>query len=228
MHTLRAWSATRSNRRPIVESVMSISGGIRDSRTASTSSVTSLPRSASTAGSLTAAVFASSASCLANACDRVVEHRDGDVGHLDEAPAERLGRLGQVAQAEDLPGDALGVVADPLQLEVDLDGAVGEAEVDADGLLPHEELEAEPVDLLLLLVDELVAQDDGVGPLAVAAASASTQSRSARSARPDISRSCWRIRSMSRSRESSRRVGILFLMAREEAASPLSPCSGGR
>jgi len=109
--------------------------------------------------------------------DRVVEHGYGEGGHLDDPVANRLRHRGQAAQAQDVPGDALGVVAHPLELEVDLDRAVGEAEVDAHGLLPHEELEAEPVDRLLLLVDVLVAQDDRVGLLAAAALEADTQSR---------------------------------------------------
>ena len=40
--------------------------------------------------------------------------------------------------------------------------------MEADRLLPHQELQAQPVDLFFLLVDVLVAQDDGVGLLAVA------------------------------------------------------------
>ncbi len=100
--------------------------------------------------------------------DRVVEHRDREVGHLHDPVTDGRGR-GKAAQPQELAGDALRVVAHALELEVDLDRAVGEAEGHPDGLLPDQELEAEPVDLLLLLVDVLVAQDDRVGLLAVAA-----------------------------------------------------------
>jgi hypothetical protein len=100
--------------------------------------------------------------------DRVVQHRDREVRHLDEPLAQRRGRALEARQAQDLARDALGVVADALELEVDLDRAVREPQVQAHRLLPHQELEAQPVDLLLFLVDVLVAQDDGVGLLPVA------------------------------------------------------------
>jgi hypothetical protein len=74
----------------------------------------------------------------------------------------------RVDQLQDLARDALGVVADALELQVELDGRVGEAQVAGHRLLAYEELEAQPVGLLLELVDALVAQDHRVGQLAVA------------------------------------------------------------
>ena len=94
-----------------------------------------------------------------------VEHRDGDAGDLAKA-LDRNGHVGR-AKHEDLARHALGVVADALELRVDLDGDVREAQRPRDRLLAHDELEAEPVDFLLELVDALVANDDRVRELAI-------------------------------------------------------------
>ena len=61
--------------------------------------------------------------------DGVVEHRDRQVGHLDDPLEEAVGWPRHAAQPQELAGDALGVVADALQLQVDLDRAVGEPQV---------------------------------------------------------------------------------------------------
>ena len=60
----------------------------------------------------------------------------------------------RAAQAEELAGDALRVVAHALELGVDLDDRVDEPQGSRDGLLPHDELEAEAIDLLLQLVEK--------------------------------------------------------------------------
>jgi len=67
-----------------------------------------------------------------------------------------------------LPRDALRAVAHGFQLGVDLDGGIGEPQQPGHRLLAHQELQTEPVNLLLQLVHVEVAQDDGVGDLAVA------------------------------------------------------------
>jgi len=97
--------------------------------------------------------------------DRVVQHRGRMSGELDELLARESG--GHLAQFQQPPRDALGVVPDALELEVDANRAVGEAQRARHGLLADEELEAEPVDLLFLVVDVLVAQDDRVSELPV-------------------------------------------------------------
>ncbi len=98
--------------------------------------------------------------------DGGMQHRDGPPGQL----AVAFGGQGELERAEDdhLAGDALGVVTDPLELGVDLDGGVGEAQRAGHRLLAHDELQAEPIDLLLQLVDTLVAHDHRIGGLAVA------------------------------------------------------------
>ena len=137
-------------------------------RSASTTSALSLPSRASTAGSDRITPRASVGSCRTKAS---IESCSMGIARL--AISTRRSRSGaggprEARQAQDLAGDALGVVAHALELEVDLDRAVGEPQGQAHRLLPHQELEAQPVDLLLLLVDVLVAQDDRVGLLAVA------------------------------------------------------------
>ena len=67
MHTLRAWSATRSSRRPMFTSGSTISATIFCSRSASMVSVLSFPRSASTAGSTRMTPLASVGSCRTKA-----------------------------------------------------------------------------------------------------------------------------------------------------------------
>ena len=167
MHTLRAWSATRSKRRPMLTSGSSISGWTSLLLERLEEVAVELAEERVHGGLHQDDALRQGGVLAHEGVDRVVEHRDREVGHLHDPLADGGGR-GKAAQAQELAGDALGVVAHALELEVDLDRAVREAEVQADGLLPHEELEAEPVDLLLLLVDVLVAQDDRVGPLAVA------------------------------------------------------------
>ena len=168
MHTLRAWSATRSKRRPIVTSGSAISGMIVCARSASTTSWFSLPRSASTAGSDRITPRASVGSCCTKASIESCSIGIARWAISTSRSRSVSGGLGMLAEAQDLARDALGVVAHALELEVDLDRAVGEAQVQAHRLLPHQELQAQPVDLFFLLVDVLVAQDDGVGLLAVA------------------------------------------------------------
>ena len=93
----------------------------------------------------------------------VVEHGDREFADLGE---ELVGDGGlRAAEEQDLACDALRVVPDALQLQVDLDRRVGEAEVAGHRLLAQQELDAEAVDLLLQLVDALVPQDDRVGQL---------------------------------------------------------------
>src|SRR4029450_8978223 len=100
MHTLRAWSATRSKRRPIVTIGSAISGRIDWPRSASTTSALSLASRASTAGSERITLRAGGVAGLLRlgppargrrvrapeALDRLVHHGDPRVRH----PAEPL------------------------------------------------------------------------------------------------------------------------------------------
>jgi hypothetical protein len=97
---------------------------------------------------------------------RVPEHGDGQTGDLP-VTVERK-RAVEIAYLEDLPRDALGVIAHALDFLVDLDRDVSKAEMLRHRLLAHDEFEAKPVDLLLQRVNALVAQDDRVGHLPVA------------------------------------------------------------
>ena len=63
----------------------------------------------------------------------------------------------QRQQTQTLSCHALGVVADALELRIDLDDRVDEAQRASYGLLPNDELETEPIDLLVELVDALIA-----------------------------------------------------------------------
>ena len=71
-------------------------------------------------------------------------------------------------------------------------------------LLPHEELEAEAVELLLQLVDPVVVQDDGVGEAPFWVTRALRLAASARSAIVPISATLVRMSSMPLRRFSSR------------------------
>ncbi len=97
---------------------------------------------------------------------RLLQHGNGKIGNGDELFVRRL-RF-QRADLQNLPRDALGIITDALQFEIDFDRRVGKAQMSAGWLLADEELEAKPIDLLLQLIDVLVAQDDGIGQLAVA------------------------------------------------------------
>jgi hypothetical protein len=72
--------------------------------------------------------------------DGAVKHRNREIGDL----AEALDGDGHVHRGEgqDLARDALGVVPDALELGVDLDRDVREAERAGDRLLPDDELQA--------------------------------------------------------------------------------------
>ena len=63
--------------------------------------------------------------------------------------------------------NAFRVVADPLDFEIELDRTVGETHRLGDRLLAHDKFETEPIDLLFLLIDILVAKDDRIGQLPV-------------------------------------------------------------
>ena len=95
--------------------------------------------------------------------DGVLQHRDRGLPHL----AERLGvdRGMHLVQLEHAAGHTLGVVADALQFDADLERGVGEAQVSGGRLLAHQELEREAIQLLLEIVDPLVSQDHQVGGL---------------------------------------------------------------
>ena len=97
--------------------------------------------------------------------DRGVQHRDGPAGDVRELLLGELVLDG--GQHQDLPGHALGVVPDPLQLGVDLHRRVGEPQRAGHRLLADDELQAQPVELLLQLVDALVAHDHRIGELPV-------------------------------------------------------------
>lgn len=96
---------------------------------------------------------------------RVVQHGDGKVGDLGVA-LDGDGHVGG-GEFQHLAGDALGVVADAFQFEIDADGGVGQAQRAGDRLLADDEFQAEPVHFLLQFVDALVAENDGIGEHAV-------------------------------------------------------------
>ena len=69
-------------------------------------------------------------------------------------------------------GDVHGLVADPLQVGVDLHGRRDQAQVRGHGLLQRQQLQAAVVDLDLQVVDLLVGRDDLLGLVHVVAPSA--------------------------------------------------------
>ncbi len=69
---------------------------------------------------------------------------------------------------QDLPGDAFRIIANALQFEVDFDGRIGKTQMHGHRLLAHQEFQTKPVELLLQLIDVLVAQNDRIGQLPVA------------------------------------------------------------
>jgi hypothetical protein len=101
-----------------------------------------------------------STSAVDERADGVAQHAQRGLAHLLEG---RVVEVGPAAiEGQRAAGDGLRVVADAFQLRADLHGRIGEAEVAGGGLLPDHELEAEPVQLLLQLVDVLVAEDDEI------------------------------------------------------------------
>ena len=98
---------------------------------------------------------------------RVAQHRYGKVGNFLEAIDGKL--HGQIQQLKRLPSDALSAITHALQFEIDLDGGIGEAQEAGHRLLADDELQAKAVHFPFQFVNILVAQDDRIGGLAIAA-----------------------------------------------------------
>jgi len=96
---------------------------------------------------------------------RIPQHVHGQVAQLQEVFAQgwRLGRAG----LQHLPGDAFGIVADPFQLPVDLNGRENESQIPCHRLMPRQEFQTQPVQLFLQFVNELVPKNDRIGRLAI-------------------------------------------------------------
>ena len=96
MHTLRAWSATRSKRRPIDTSGSIISGWIFCCRSSSMTSAISLLSRASTAGSIAITFFARLGSCRTNAwiASWIIGIARSDISTIrSRSPSFGVGRL---------------------------------------------------------------------------------------------------------------------------------------
>ena len=98
--------------------------------------------------------------------DGFPEHADGELAEFDKQGGGRLGL--QSTDRQHLAGDAFSVIADALQLLVDLDGREDEPQMAGHRLVADEELQAQPVKVGFQLVDILVPQDHAVGQLPVA------------------------------------------------------------
>src|SRR5687768_7785621 len=68
---------------------------------------------------------------------------------------------------QDLAGDAFGIIANSLELGIDLYGRVNEAQMTRYRLLTDDEFKAEAINLFFKFVDGTVAQNDGVSELTI-------------------------------------------------------------
>jgi hypothetical protein len=98
---------------------------------------------------------------------RVVHHGDRCVRHrLKWSVGDRRPIGFELQQAA---RDRLGVIADALELAAESDRRIPEPQMPGGGLLADQELQAEAIELLFRFVDLLIAQDDQVRGLSMAA-----------------------------------------------------------
>ena len=148
---LRAWSATRSNRRTTVIKGCKTSNGIFWSRNNRTNSAFAVGE---TRVQLHAGLH------------RIVQRLHGPIRQFRQ-PFDGDRNL-LAGQFDRLPRDALGVVPDPLQFEVDANGGINLPQRSAGRLLTAQKFQTEPVYFLFQLIDAFIPQNDRVGQLPVA------------------------------------------------------------
>ena len=106
---------------------------------------------ASTASSMVSTTRASSASASMKACRLLRTISDASAAILGISTGRST--YGHLVHVADALADALGGVADALEVGIDLDDAEDEAQVDGHGLLHGEQVEGGLVDVALEAVD---------------------------------------------------------------------------